>query len=129
MFNVEYNWYFKIIKMNDTKIKLNNLNLDLDKTKQFFFDNIEEMESSVHIYTHIDADGLSSGAILGKALYREGIPFQITVLKQLEREEIVKIREKIKEYKNFIIFSDFGSGQYLEPVSYTHLTLPTTPYV
>jgi len=41
-------------------------------------------------YTHIDADGLSSGAILGKALYRAKIPFQITILRQLEKEEIVK---------------------------------------
>ncbi|MHA1491127.1 MAG: DHH family phosphoesterase, partial [Promethearchaeota archaeon] len=68
----------------------------------------------VHIYTHLDADGLTSGAILGKALYRAGIPFQITVLRQLEKKEIEKIAKKVKEFRNLVIFSDFGSGQYKE---------------
>ncbi|MHA1763015.1 MAG: DHH family phosphoesterase, partial [Promethearchaeota archaeon] len=63
---------------------------------------------------HLDSDGLTSGAILGKALYREQIPFQIRVLKQLEKNEIEKLRKFAKKIKNFIIFSDFGSGQYNE---------------
>jgi RecJ-like exonuclease len=70
------------------------------------------LEGTVHIYTHIDTDGISSGAILGKALYREEISFQITVLRQLEREEIIQIKKN--DQNNFLIFSDFGSGQYLE---------------
>ncbi|MGV9197760.1 MAG: DHH family phosphoesterase, partial [Promethearchaeia archaeon] len=68
--------------------------------------------SSVHIYTHLDADGLSAGGILGKAFFRANISFQITVLKQLEREEIIKISKNIEKNNNFLIFSDFGSGQY-----------------
>jgi len=98
--------------MNDTIEKLKLLNSDLKKAKAYFLKEINNLNSSVHIYTHIDADGLASGAILGKALYREKIPFQITILRQLEREEIIKIIEKTIEYKNFVIFSDFGSGQY-----------------
>ncbi|MCK4780808.1 MAG: DHH family phosphoesterase, partial [Candidatus Lokiarchaeota archaeon] len=82
--------------------------------KNNFLNSLKEKNSSIHIYTHLDADGLSSGAILGKALFRENIPFQITVLRQLEKEEIVKISENVKKFKNFLIFSDFGSGQYLE---------------
>jgi RecJ-like exonuclease len=101
--------------MNDIISKLEKLNLDIEKTKEFFMQQITDKNSSIQIYTHIDADGLSSGAILGKALYRENIPFQITILKQLEKEEIDKIIKKINEYNNhFMIFSDFGSGQYDE---------------
>ncbi len=101
--------------MNDIISKLEKLNLDIGKTKEFFMQQITDKNSSIQIYTHIDADGLSSGAILGKALYRENIPFQITILKQLEKEEIDKIVKKINEYNNyFMIFSDFGSGQYDE---------------
>ena len=96
--------------MYDPAKKLENLKVDLESAKSFFFKNIEKMASTVHIYTHIDADGLSAGAILGKALYRANIPFQITVLRQLEREEIQKIA-KI-ESNIFIIYSDFGRGQY-----------------
>lgn len=101
--------------MNETLEKLKLLNKDLKKVKAYFLDNIKKMQSSVHIYTHIDADGLCSGAILGKALYRAGIPFQLEILKQLEREEIDKIAtHTIRNPDVFMIFSDFGSGQYIE---------------
>ncbi|HDZ17225.1 MAG TPA: DHH family phosphoesterase, partial [archaeon] len=76
--------------------------------------HIKELHSSIHIYTHLDADGLSSGAILGKCFLRENLPFQITTLRQLEKVEIAKISEKINGINRYIIFSDFGSGQYLE---------------
>jgi len=102
--------------MHEFNKKLKKLSADLDKTKSFFFDKISKANSSIHIYTHLDADGLASGAILGKALYRENIPFQISILRQLEREEISKIKKTVSEYDNFVIFSDFGSGQYLELV-------------
>jgi RecJ-like exonuclease len=87
------------------------------------------MQSSVHIYTHLDADGLSAGAILGKALYREKIPFQITILKQLEKEEITKISRKAQEFHNFLIFSDFGSGQYLNLIKELSKNSLKVPYI
>lgn len=100
--------------MSDIIKKLNKLERDLNRVKTYFYEHIKELESSIRIYTHLDADGLSSGAILGKAFYRERIPYQIRVLKQLEREEINKISDQINNYNNLLIFSDFGSGQYLE---------------
>lgn len=102
------------MKMNDFKKKMDMLFEAIEIVKNYFLINIKENNLSVHIYTHLDADGLSSGAILGKALYRENIPFQITVLRQLEKEEILKIAKNVRELKKFLIFSDFGSGQYLE---------------
>ncbi len=100
--------------MIKSKEKLEKLNENLEIIKNNFLDHIKENNSSVHVYTHIDADGLSSGAIIGKSLFRENIPFQITTLRQLEREEIIKISKNVKENENYLIFSDFGSGQYLE---------------
>ena len=70
--------------------KYNHLDSDLDTLKDYFLENIKEINGPIQIYTHLDSDGLSAGAILGKALFRKDIPFKITVLKQLEREEIVK---------------------------------------
>ncbi|MFX1237265.1 MAG: DHHA1 domain-containing protein [Promethearchaeota archaeon] len=93
---------------------LESLNSGMKKCIRYFSNKISLQESPIHIYTHIDSDGLSAGAILGKALYREKLPFQITILKQLEREEIEKIADKIEDSNVFIIFTDFGSGQYLE---------------
>jgi len=100
--------------MNDFKEKIKEFIEAIEIIKNNLLNSLKEKNSSIHIYTHLDADGLSSGAILGKALFRENIPFQITVLRQLEKEEIAKISENIKKFKNFLIFSDFGSGQYLE---------------
>ncbi len=100
--------------MIKSREKLEKLNENLEIIKNNFLDQIKEHNFSVHIYTHIDADGLCSGAIIGKSLFRENIPFQITTLRQLEKEEIVKISKNVKENENYLIFSDFGSGQYLE---------------
>jgi len=100
--------------MKDFKEKIENLIDAIEIIKNNLLNSLNEKNSSIHIYTHLDADGLSSGAILGKALFRENIPFQITVLRQLEKEEIAKISKNIRKFKNFLIFSDFGSGQYLE---------------
>ncbi|MFX1349436.1 MAG: DHHA1 domain-containing protein [Promethearchaeota archaeon] len=100
--------------MNRFKENLEKLFDAIKVVKNNFLNSLNKISSPIHIYTHLDADGLSAGAILGKALFREKIPFQITVLRQLEREEITKISNNIKEFKNFLIFTDFGSGQYAE---------------
>lgn len=100
--------------MNENQEKLNNLIKNLNKAKDNLIFKLNENNKSIHVYTHIDADGLSAGAILGKSFYREHYPFQITCLKQLEREEIEKISNYIRKEDQFLIFSDFGSGQYLE---------------
>ncbi len=100
--------------MNDENSKLEKLNVDLRRIKHSFLSYVKNLKAPIQVYTHLDADGISSGAILGKMLYRENIPFQITVLRQLERREIEKISDKLKDYNNYLIFSDFGSGQYQE---------------
>jgi len=113
-------------KLNDKLIKLSD---DLSKTKSYFFDHFEETGSSVHIYTHLDADGLASGAILGKALYREKIPYQISILRQLEREEILKVMNIVIQQNCFVIFSDFGTGQYLELMEKLKITDKLSPFI
>ena len=93
---------------------LEKLNESLSIIKDIFLSHIKKPGANIHIYTHLDADGLSSGSILGKCFLRENLPFQITTLRQLEKVEIAKISEKISDINRYIIFSDFGSGQYLE---------------
>ncbi|MHA2035367.1 MAG: DHH family phosphoesterase [Promethearchaeota archaeon] len=100
--------------MSKEKNKLEKLNIDLKRIKRSFISYIKNLNAPIQIYTHLDADGITSGAILGKMLYREDIPFQIAVLRQLERSEIEKISRKAKDFNNYLIFSDFGSGQYQE---------------
>jgi RecJ-like exonuclease len=68
-------------------------------------------KKSVHIYSHLDTDGISSAAILAKAFDRAKIGFQISILNQLETQHIEMIKLEIEKYNRFIIFTDFGSGQ------------------
>ncbi|MEA2055142.1 MAG: DHH family phosphoesterase [Candidatus Thermoplasmatota archaeon] len=60
----------------------------------------------IHIVTHIDADGISAGAIAKKCLDREGIENSIQFIKQLDNNTI----EKIKDIGNLTWFTDLGSG-------------------
>ena len=62
--------------------------------------------SSARIYTHIDADGISAGAIISKALDRAGIKNSVHYLRQLEPGVI-----KTLEPGELTIFTDLGSGQ------------------
>ena len=67
-----------------------------------------EKSETIQIISHLDADGISSCAILTKTLNEENRKYTITILPQLNRDKIKEIAEK--EYR-YIIFADFGSGQ------------------
>lgn len=62
----------------------------------------------IRIVSHYDADGITSAAILCKALYRKGYDFHATLLKHPFEEELTAIKE---ENNDIVIFSDMGSGQ------------------
>lgn len=100
----------------------------MERAKKFFLSNIvdsaeTEIDSgekkaaasiykkSVHVYSHLDTDGLTSATILAQLLQRASIGFQITILRQLEASYIAEIAQEIKQFNRFIIFSDFGTGQ------------------
>ncbi|NHX35367.1 MULTISPECIES: DHHA1 domain-containing protein [Halolamina] len=63
---------------------------------------------SVVLASHIDADGLTSGAIAATALERAGIPFETTFEKQLDAAAIDRVAATDHEVA---LFTDFGSGQ------------------
>lgn len=65
-------------------------------------------EKTVKIFSHYDADGIISASILSKMFIREGINFQLRILKQLTKEFVDEI---VVNKNDFLIFTDFGSGQ------------------
>ncbi|MBN2155682.1 MAG: DHH family phosphoesterase [Candidatus Lokiarchaeota archaeon] len=73
--------------------------------------NQENFFSSINIFSHIDTDGICAAAIMALALKRENISYQITILKQLNEHNLLKIKSILEENNNFSIFLDFGSGQ------------------
>jgi len=64
-------------------------------------------QEEVLIVTHIDADGITSGAIAHLSLERLSIENKLKFVKQLDEAEI----EKIKDENVFVWFTDLGSGQ------------------
>ena len=82
-----------------------------------FFEEVESVskiikpilkEKRVKIFSHYDADGISSAAILVKMLARAGADFELKILKQLTAESAGVLDA---DEKTFLILSDFGSGQ------------------
>ncbi len=64
-------------------------------------------EDEILIVTHIDADGITSGAIAYKSLERAGKEIKIRFVKSLDETEI----EKIADENISVWFTDLGSGQ------------------
>ena len=65
-------------------------------------------QKNVKIFSHYDGDGLAAASIIAKALLREGINFELRILKQLTSKTISQIEASEND---FLIFVDFGSGQ------------------
>lgn len=72
-------------------------------------DSVKDAKGTVLCVSHIDADGLTSAGIIGKALHRANIQYQIRGVRQLELPIISEL-SMMKNIKN-IIFSDLGGGQ------------------
>jgi single-stranded-DNA-specific exonuclease len=61
----------------------------------------------VHIVTHIDADGITAGAIASETLRRLGKDYSIECVKQLDE---VVIKKLLQENHDLVWFTDLGSG-------------------
>ncbi len=68
--------------------------------------HISEIDE-VLVVTHIDADGITAGAVALQALERAGFESEILFVKQLDEERI----ESIADRNTFVWFTDLGSGQ------------------
>jgi single-stranded-DNA-specific exonuclease len=66
-----------------------------------------EHAKHVRVVSHYDADGITSAAIVVKALEREGKPFHLTIVKQLSEQ---LVGELSSERGDLILFTDTGAG-------------------
>ncbi|WP_048146471.1 DHHA1 domain-containing protein [Pyrococcus abyssi] len=66
-----------------------------------------ELGHTIRIISHRDADGITSAAIVAKALAREGADFHVSIVKQVSEDLVRQLKDE--DYKVFI-FSDLGSG-------------------
>lgn len=61
----------------------------------------------IHVFSHLDADGIAAAGIIGKALFRMGARFKIRITQWIE-DKIVD--EVLSDKPQLIIFTDLGSG-------------------
>ena len=83
----------------------------LSKKARECADHIKKYTSAL-VVSHIDADGLASAAIMGKALERAGIDRRTIFVKQLDLKNLQDIASQNPE---LVIFTDLGSGM-LDPI-------------
>ncbi|MHA2223957.1 MAG: DHH family phosphoesterase [Candidatus Hodarchaeales archaeon] len=74
----------------------------------------EEIQKSTpkhpfYIFSHLDADGLTSASILSATLSQIGINYQVRILDRLEYKTLDKFKNTFPS-KSTVIFSDLGTG-------------------
>ncbi len=84
-----------------------------ENVKKFFLKAKElssfvKNESNIMVVSHLDADGLTSAAIILQTLKREGVIYNLRVVQTVDNKVIEELKN-ISEKK--IIFVDIGSGQ------------------
>jgi single-stranded-DNA-specific exonuclease len=89
-----------------TKKQIADLMKDASEAADLIRENITRGDV-IHVSSHIDADGISAGGIMGNALLRAGGKFRL----RLERWMDEKVADRIASEKPpLIIFTDMGSG-------------------
>jgi single-stranded-DNA-specific exonuclease len=64
----------------------------------------------IHVFSHLDADGIAAAGVIGKALHRKDARFRIRITQWVDEKIITEI---IADKPEHVILTDFGSG-YLE---------------
>ena len=96
------------------KAQVNRIEDKMSETMQMMAERARKCAEKIREYdevqlvSHIDADGITSGAIIAKTLERAGIGYKMMFVKQLD-ENIVKDIADINP--ELTIFTDLGSGQ------------------
>ncbi|MGF3521965.1 MAG: DHH family phosphoesterase [Candidatus Bathyarchaeia archaeon] len=66
-----------------------------------------EKDGFIHVFSHLDADGISAAGIIGKALFRLDARFRIRITQWVDEKIISEI---ITDKPELVILTDFGSG-------------------
>lgn len=102
---VEILWCYYLSTNTKEKMNVKDFFAQIKKAAEFF----KELEGTILCISHIDADGLTSAGIIGRALHREGVQYHIRSVRQLELPIISEL-STMKGINN-IIFTDLGAGQ------------------
>ena len=120
----------KLKKLNTLKGKMSNKVATLTKEHKFFTENTVCPTCTQNIEEEFRVNRITDAQTRAKELqtgYRE---LEDAIQKEEEREhQFTKLSKEITKLNNGISKNHTLISGCLRPVSYTHLTLPTTPYV
>lgn len=77
----------------------------VSKASKIILETVEE-DGSIHIYSHLDADGIAAAGIIGKALYRLDARFRIRITQWVDEKLVV---QALQEKPQMVIFTDLGT--------------------
>ncbi|MCX6644586.1 MAG: DHH family phosphoesterase, partial [Candidatus Bathyarchaeota archaeon] len=66
-----------------------------------------QKDGFIHVFSHLDADGVAAAGVIGKALYRLDARFRIRVTQWVDEKIIGEI---VADKPQLVILTDFGSG-------------------
>ncbi len=66
-----------------------------------------EKDGFIHLFSHLDADGIAAAGVMGKALQRLDAKFRLRVTQWVDEKIITQITA---DKPQLVIFTDFGSG-------------------
>lgn len=66
-----------------------------------------KQDGLIHVFSHLDADGVAAAGIIGKALFRQDARFRIRITQWIEDKIVSEI---LSDKPQLIIFTDLGSG-------------------
>ncbi|MEM3616349.1 MAG: DHH family phosphoesterase [Candidatus Bathyarchaeia archaeon] len=91
------------------------MGLDEKQTARFF-DSVSEAAQTIsevvredgfiHVFSHLDADGVAAAGIIGKALYRLGARFRVRITQWVDEKLVAEI---LQEKPRMVVFLDLGS--------------------
>jgi single-stranded-DNA-specific exonuclease len=69
-----------------------------------------QQDGFIHVFSHLDADGIAAAGVIGKALFRLDARYRVRITQWVDEKIIGEI---IEDKPQLVILTDFGSG-YLE---------------
>jgi single-stranded-DNA-specific exonuclease len=61
----------------------------------------------IHVFSHLDADGVAAAGIIGKALFRLDARFRVRITQWIEQKIVGEI---LSDKPQLVVFTDLGSG-------------------
>jgi single-stranded-DNA-specific exonuclease len=69
--------------------------------------SVIQTDGFIHLFSHLDADGIAAAGVIGKALYRQDARFRTRITQWVDEKIITEIEA---DKPDLVIFTDFGSG-------------------